>query len=213
MPRKKIAAPEPNEQELMEQAVDAMEGAAAEETDHDGTPSEETLAQMEREYLASSADGAVPPEDGSDAPIDDNVGDGDNPPSNEDMSGSGEPTYEEQAASEPDGSTPEEKPQGALPVNADAGGGEPPAGSPVGEENEVSGDYAALLKELGEAGAEDTGETPLLSDSEAPGEAGVADAPSAFSDGGSDPDGSDLPGESMERQSEPERRTPGGEPA
>ena len=208
MPRKKIAAPEPNEQELMEQAVDAMEGAAAEETDHDGTPSEETLAQMEREYLASSADGAVPPEDGSDAPIDDNVGDGDNPPSNEDMSGSGEPTYEEQAASEPDGSTPEEKPQGALPVNADAGGGEPPAGSPVGEENEVSGDYAALLKELGEAGAEDTGETPLLSDSEAPGEAGVADAPSAFSDGGSDPDGSDLPGESMERQSEPERRTP-----
>ena len=185
MPRKKIAAPEPNEQELMEQAVDAMEGAAAEETDHDGTPSEETLAQMEREYLASSADGAVPPGDGSDAPIDDNVGDGDNPPSNEDMSGSGEPTYEEQAASEPDGSTPEEKPQGALPVNADAGGGEPPAGSPVGEENEVSGDYAALLKELGEAGAEDTGETPLLSDSEAPGEAGVADAPSAFSDGGS----------------------------
>ena len=61
MPRKKIAAPEPNEQEFMEQAMDAMEGAAAEETDHDGTPSEETLAQMEREYLASSADGAVPP--------------------------------------------------------------------------------------------------------------------------------------------------------
>ena len=208
MPRKKSVAPEPNEQELMEQAAEAVESAVAEGPTENAAPSVETLAQMEQEYLASSADGAVSPEDGSDVTSGDTVNDGDTPPPGEDMTGSDEPTYEEQVAAEPDGSAPEDEPQGALPVDAEAGGEEPPEGSPAGEENEASGDYAALLKELGEAGAADTGETPLLSDSEAPGEDGMADAPLALSDEGSDLDGDDLPGESMESQSEPEHRAP-----
>ena len=208
MPRKKSVAPEPNEQELMEQAAEAVESAVAEGPTENAAPSVETLAQKEQEYLASSADGAVPPEDGSDAAIEEGGNDGDSPPPGEGMSGSDEPTYEEQAVSEPDGANPEDEPQGSLPVEADAGGEDPPESSPAGEENEASGDYAALLKELGEAGAADTGETPLLSDSEAPGEDGMADAPLALSDEGSDLDGDDLPGESMERQSEPEHRAP-----
>ena len=208
MPRKKSVAPEPNEQELMEQAAEAVESAVAEGPTENAAPGVETLAQMEQEYLASSADGAVSPEDGSDVTSGDTVNDGDTPPPGEDMTGSDEPTYEEQVAAEPDGSAPEDEPQGALPVDAEAGGEEPPEGSPAGEENEASGDYAALLKELGEAGAADTGETPLLSDSEAPGEDGMADAPLALSDEGSDLDGDDLPGESMESQSEPEHRAP-----
>ena len=192
----------------MEQAAEAVESAVAEGPTENAAPSVETLAQMEQEYLASSADGAVSPEDGSDVTSGDTVNDGDTPPPGEDMTGSDEPTYEEQVAAEPDGSAPEDEPQGALPVDAEAGGEEPPEGSPAGEENEASGDYAALLKELGEAGAADTGETPLLSDSEAPGEDGMADAPLALSDEGSDLDGDDLPGESMESQSEPEHRAP-----
>ena len=204
MPRKKSVAPDPNEQEVMDQAADAVEGAVDEDpVGNDGAPSEETLALMEQEYLASSSDGAVPPEDGSDTSTDDNVGGGDTPPSGEDVSGSDEQAYEEQAVSEP-----EDELQGALPVDDDAGEEGTPEGSPAGGEDEASGDYAALLKELGEAGTDDTGETPLLSDSEVPGEDVVADAPLNLPDEGSEPDESDLPAESMESPSEPEHRAP-----
>ena len=134
MPRKKSVAPEPNEQELMEQAAEAVESAVAEGPTENAAPSVETLAQMEQEYLASSADGAVSPEDGSDVTSGDTVNDGDTPPPGEDMTGSDEPTYEEQVAAEPDGSAAEDEPQGALPVDAEAGGEEPPEGSPAGEE-------------------------------------------------------------------------------
>ena len=54
MPRKKSVAPEPNEQELMEQAAEAVESAVAEGPTENAAPSVETLAQMEQEYLASS---------------------------------------------------------------------------------------------------------------------------------------------------------------
>ena len=103
MPRKKSVAPDPNEQEVMDQTMDAVEGAVAEEpAGNDAAPSEETLAQMEREYLASSVDRSVPPEAGSDASIEDNASDGgDAPLTGEGMSGSGEQPNEEQTVSEP----------------------------------------------------------------------------------------------------------------
>lgn len=100
MPRKKSVAPDPNEQEVMDQAADAVEGAVDEDpVGNDGAPSEETLALMEQEYLASSSDGAVPPEDGSDTSTDDNVGGGDTPPSGEDVSGSDEQAYDNESRS------------------------------------------------------------------------------------------------------------------
>ena len=209
MARKKSVAPEPNEQEVMDQAADAVEGAVAEEpAEHDGAPSEETLAQMEQEYLASLADGAVSTEGGSEAPVEENASDGDTPPPGEDTSGSGEQTYEEQTASEPDGATTEDEAQGSLSAYDNSGEEGPPEGSPAGGEDEASDDYAALLKELGEAGADDTGEPPLLTDSEALGDGGAADAPLDLPDEGSDPDGDDPPDESLENPPEPERRAP-----
>ena len=210
MPRKKSVAPDPNEQEIMDQTMDAVEGAVAEgPAGNDAAPSEETLAQMEQEYLASSVDRSVPPEAGSDASIEDNAsGGGDAPLTGEGMSGSGAQPNEEQTVSEPDGATPEDEPQDSLPADDDAGGGGPPEGSPVGGEAEVSDDYAALLKELGEAGADDTGETPLLTDSEMPREDGSTDDPLGLPDESSDPNGADPSDENLEGQSEPERRTP-----
>lgn len=210
MPRKKSVAPDPNEQEIMDQTMDAVEGAVAEgPAGNDAAPSEETLAQMEQEYLASSVDRSVPPEAGSDASIEDNAsGGGDAPLTGEGMSGSGAQPNEEQTVSEPDGATPEDEPQDSLPADDDAGGGGPPEGSPVGGEAEVSDDYAALLKELGEAGADDTGETPLLTDSEMPREDGSTDDPLGRPDESSDPNGADPSDENLEGQSEPERRTP-----
>ena len=209
MARKKSVAPEPNDQEVMDQTADTVEGAVVEgSAENDGAPSEETLAQMEQEYLASSADGAVPPEDGSEAPIEENTSDGDTPPPGEDMSGSGEQTYEEQTVSAPDEAAVEDEPQGSLPTDDNSGEEDPPEGSPAVGEDEASDDYAALLKELGEAGADDTGEPPLLTDSEAPGDDGAADAPLDLPDEGSDPDGDDPPDESLENPPEPERRAP-----
>lgn len=204
MPRKKSVAPDPNEQEVMDQTMDAVEGSVAEgPAGNDAAPSEETLAQMEQEYLASLADGAVPPEAVFDAPTEDGGSDGDTPPPGGDMSGSGEQTCKKQAVS-----GPEDEPQDSLPADDDAGGEGPPEGSPVGGEGEVSDDYAALLKELGEAGADDTGETPLLTDSEMPGGDSSTDAPLGLPDESSDPNGADPSDENLEGQSEPERRTP-----
>ena len=49
MPRKKSVAPDPNEQEVMDQTADAVEGAVDEDpVGNDGAPSEETLALMEQ---------------------------------------------------------------------------------------------------------------------------------------------------------------------
>lgn len=204
MPRKKSVAPDPNEQEVMDQTMDAVEGSVAEgPAGNDAAPSEETLAQMEQEYLASLADGAVPPEAVFDAPTEDGGSDGDTPPPGEDVSGSGEQTCEKQAVSDP-----EDEPQDSLPADDDAGGEGPPEGSPAGGEAEVSDDYAALLKELGEAGADDTGEAPLLTDSDVPGEDSSTDAPLGLPDESSDPDGADFSDENLEGQPEPERRTP-----
>ena len=207
MPRKKSVAPAPDEQEVLNQAADVVEDTVTEETaENDGVPSEETLALMEREYLASSFDGGMPPEAGSDVPGGDAANDGDTTPAGEDMSGSGEQANEEQAVSGAHDAAPENEPQGALPVDYDAGEKEFPVGSLTNGEDGTSGDYAALLKELGEAGADDTGETPLLTDSEAPGEDSSTDAPLGLPGENSEPDGDDPPDESMENPPEPERR-------
>lgn len=209
MPRKKSVAPDPNEQEVMDLATDAVEGTMAEApAEIDAAPSEETLAQMEQEYLASSADGPVPPEDGFDASAGDDAGRDADPPPGEDGSGIDGQANEGQTASEPDGITPAGEPGSFLPAVENAGEDGPPEGSPADGGNEAPDDYAALLKELGEAGTDDVEESPLPNASEPSGEGGGTGALLDLSDEGNDPDGDDPAGESIESPSEPERRAP-----
>ena len=209
MPRKKSAATDLKDQELMDQATDAMECAAAEETaDNDGAPSEETLALMEQEYLASSSDGGMPAEASSDVTIEDAASDGGAIPTGEDGSGIDEQADEEQTASEPDGITLAGEPGSFLSPDENAEEEGHPEGSLEGGGEDASGGYAALLKELGEAGTDDTGEPPLLTDSEAPGEDGNTGVPLDLPDERNDPDGDGPPDESLESPPEPERRTP-----
>lgn len=207
MPRKKSVAPDPNEQEVMDQAADVVENdVSGEPAGNDAAPSEETLALMEQEYLASSSDGAMPPEIGSDAPIE--ASGGDAPPYGEDVSGSEELPCEDHADFEPDLVAPAAKPESSLPTGNTFSEDGSLEDRPIDGEDEASGDYAALLEELGKVGADDTGEPPLLTDSEASGEDGGTDAPLVISGESNDPDEADPPDERMEAPPEPERRAP-----
>ena len=208
MPRKKSVAPDPKEQEL-DQSAAAAEGAVAEEAvDNDGAPSDETLALMEQEYLESSADGDSPPESGSDAPAEDIASEGDTPPPGEEVPDSGEQTQEAQAASTSDGAAPEAEPEGSSPAGDDFSEDVPSEGSPMVGEGEVSDDYAALLKELGESGADGPEEPPLLADTEAPGEDGGSDSQLGLSEEDNESGGGGPPADDGESSPARERRTP-----
>ncbi len=208
MPRKKSVVPDPKEQEL-DQAAASPDGAAAEETvDNDGAPSEETLAQMEQEYLASFADGAMPPEVSPDGPTEDAASAGDTPPPGEGTPDSGEQAHEEQVASSFDNSDPMAEPEGSLPAGDGFGEDALSEDGQMDGEGEAPDDYAALLKELGESGADGTEEPPLLANSEAPGEAGGTDTPLGLSEEDNESDGGGPPDETVDSPSEPERRTP-----
>lgn len=209
MPRKKSVTPDPKEQELMDQAAAATDSAVAEETgDNDGTPSEETLAQMEQGYPASLAEGDIPPEPGSDGPTEDTAGEGDISPPSEETPDSGEQTQDAQVISTSDDAAPEAEPEGSSPAGDDFSEDVPSEGSPMDGDGEASDDYAALLKELGEAGSDGTEEPPLLADTEAPGEDGGSDALMGLSEEGNDPDGDGPPDDDSESPPEPERRSP-----
>ena len=162
MARKKSVAPDPKDQEL-DQTAEAADGVAADETaENDGAPSEETLALMEQEYLASSADGGMPTESGSDIPIGDAASDGDTTTPGEDLSVGGEQAFEEQAVSAPGDTAPADDPECSSPSNDEFSQDGPSEDSPTDDEDETADDYAALLKELGEAGTDGAEEPPLL---------------------------------------------------
>ena len=208
MPRKKSAAPDPKDQELMDQAADAVEGTVAEDAaDNDGAPSEETLEQMEQEYLASLADGDTPPDVGFGVPVANDVGDCDVPPPDEDVS-DGEQDFEAQSFSVPDGDAPADDSDVSLPTDDGFGENGPSENEPMDRENDASDDYAVLLKELSETRADDAEEAPLLTDSAVPGEDDAEDSLPKFADDGNDPNRDGLPDGHVESPPEPERRTP-----
>lgn len=208
MARKKSVAPDPKDQEL-DQTAEAADGVAADETaENDGAPSEETLALMEQEYLASSADGGMPTESGSDIPIGDAASDGDTTTPGEDLSVGGEQAFEEQAVSAPGDTAPADDPECSSPSNDEFSQDGPSEDSPTDDEDETADDYAALLKELGEAGTDGAEEPPLLADSEVPGEAGSSDALLGISEEENGSDEGGLPDEETESSPGAERSAP-----
>lgn len=193
MARKKSVTPNPEEQELMDQEAETVDGFESEDAAEEGAaPSEEDMAQMEQEYGAVPVDGAMLPDDGSDIPV------------GEDVPDSGEQSYEGSENFPSDDPFPEDTPEETGPSEEDFGEDAPSGTEPMDGDAGASDDYAALLKELGNSGTGGEEQAPLSVDAEGPDERYSADDLLLLSQEG-DAGEDDAPDEVAAPNSEPER--------
>jgi len=186
MARKKSVTPNPEEQEMMDQAAETVDGFESEDAAEEGAaPSEEDMARMEQEYGAALEEGDILPDDGSDSP-------------------SGKQPHEGYESFPSDDPFPEDTPEDVGPSEEDFGEDAPSDTEPMDGDTEASDDYDALLKELGESGTVGEEQAPLSVDAEGPDESYSADDLLLLSQEG-DAGEDDAPDEAAAPNSEPER--------